>query len=164
MIKKILLAFVVLFIIIQFFRPAKNISGDTTYDISTLYHVPENVNTLLKRSCNDCHSNMTQYPWYAHIQPVGWWLNNHIEEGKRHFNVNTFASYPAAMQKKRLEDCMEQLEHDEMPLGSYTLIHTYARLSEADKQILHEWCSATIDTIKSRFPPDSLVLKKRNRD
>jgi hypothetical protein len=163
-IRKILLGLLILFVAIQFVRPEKNKSGDTTKDISTIFPVPENVKTILQRSCTDCHSNKTAYPWYAEIQPVDWWLNDHIEEGKRELNLDAFANYPAAVQKKKMEECMDQIKDDEMPLGSYTFIHTNAVLSEADKKTINDWCSATIDSLKAKYPPDSLVLKKRKRD
>ena len=78
MVRKVLIVLLILLVIIQFFRPERNESNDLTYDISTKYEVPAEVNELLKVSCNDCHSNKTEYPWYANVQPVAWWLNEHI--------------------------------------------------------------------------------------
>jgi Haem-binding domain len=163
-IKKILIALLILLVAIQFVRPEKNKSGDTSKDISTIFPVSENLSSIFLRSCADCHSNQTVYPWYSEIQPVAWWLNDHIEEGKRELNLNAFANYPAAVQKKKLEECMEQIKDDEMPLSSYTFIHTDAVLNEKDKQTINDWCNAMIDTLKAKYPPDSLILKKRKRD
>lgn len=163
MIRNILLVVILVFIALQFFRPAKNNSGDKHKSIVTRYDVPHNIDTILRRSCMDCHSNKTIYPWYAQIQPVGWWLSNHIKNGKRHLNFDDFASMRIAMQKKRMEDCLEQLKNDEMPLSSYTLIHRNAILSESDKDTLSGWCQRIIDQIKAKYPPDSLVLPKRKR-
>jgi cytochrome c551/c552 len=164
MIKKILLAVVVIIIIIQFIRPSKNLSDDTSKDISVIYAEPEEVKAILGKSCNDCHSNKTVYPWYAQIQPVGWWLNNHVVGGKRHLNLNNFTALKIAVQKKKLEDFMEQIKNGDMPLSSYTIIHKDAKLSEADKQILNAWCRQIIDTIKAKYPADSLILEKQKRD
>jgi len=92
--RKILLIIIVILIGIQFIRPAKNQSADVlTSDISHAYSVPQNVSVILKKACNDCHSNNTAYPWYAEVQPVAWWLNHHIEEGKNELNFNEFAAY-----------------------------------------------------------------------
>jgi len=78
--RRILLIIIIILIAIQFIRPAKNQSNDVlTSDISHVYTVPQNVSVILKKACNDCHTNNTVYPWYAQIQPVGWWLNHHIE-------------------------------------------------------------------------------------
>ncbi|HSZ86709.1 MAG TPA: heme-binding domain-containing protein [Puia sp.] len=164
MIKKILLGIAMIIIIIQFIRPAKNLSGNGSRDISLIYKEPEDVKTILDRSCADCHSNKTVYPWYAEIQPVGWWLSNHIVQGKRHFNLNDFTNLRIAIQKKKMEEVMEQIENDDMPLNSYTIIHKDAELSGADKQVLNAWCQQIIDTIKSKYPADSLILKKQKRD
>src|SRR6185437_12977845 len=110
MIRTVLLVVLVLFIAIQFFRPSKNNSGDTHKSITQLYEVPPNVDAILQRSCRDCHSNKTNYPWYDEIQPVAWWVNSHIGNGKRHLNFDTYSAQRIAIQKKRMEDCLEQLK------------------------------------------------------
>ena len=77
---------------IQFFHPTKNIAiGIQPNAITNVHAVPDNVNSILKKTCNDCHSNNTVYPWYHKIQPVDWWMNNHINEGKGKFNFDEYA-------------------------------------------------------------------------
>lgn len=164
MIKNILLGFAAAFIIIQFFRPAKNTSGDTSKDISTKYQVPDSVRSILQKACNDCHSNKTVYPWYAEVQPVAWWLNDHINKGKWHLNFSSFTNLKIAVQKKKMEECIDEIKQGEMPLASYTLVHTTAKLSEVEKQTIYRWCNNIIDTIKANYPADSLVLEKRKWD
>jgi hypothetical protein len=95
MLKKILLALLVAFVIIQFFRPEKNqASGLAETDISYTYSIPGNIHNVLVEKCYDCHSNNTNYPWYNNIQPVAWWLNGHINHGKEHLNFSEFKNYP----------------------------------------------------------------------
>ncbi len=159
--KKILIGLLLVFIVLQAFRPAKNQSGDVSKDISSDFVVPENVKVILAKACNDCHSNTTRYPWYAEIQPVSWWLGNHIKDGKRHLNFNEFSGYRIARQYKKLEECIEQVKEGDMPLPSYTLIHKNAILTEAEKQILYNWCEVLRDSIKADYPADSLVIKKK---
>ena len=101
-----------------------------------MYPVPENVQAILDRSCADCHTNKTNYPWYSEIQPVAWWLNDHVTDGKKHFNLNNFGNMRLAIQNHKLEECIEQVKEGEMPLESYTLIHKDAKLSEEDKTTL----------------------------
>src|SRR4051812_1459572 len=92
--KRILLLLSVVFVIIQFFHPAKNQSEVISInDITKVYPVPGEVQKILKTSCYDCHSNNSIYPWYAKIQPVSWWLNHHIDEGKHELNFSEFATY-----------------------------------------------------------------------
>ena len=74
--------------VIQFFHPQKNFSNNTSYDISKKFPMPDTILQILKTSCYDCHSNFSIYPWYAKIQPVNWWLQHHIDEGKRELNFN----------------------------------------------------------------------------
>ena len=160
-VKKILIGLLVILIIAQAFRPAKNISGDKMKDISVTYVVPEDVKTILAKACNDCHSNSTRYPWYSEVQPVAWWLNDHIIDGKRHLNFNEFDGYRIAKQYKKLEECIKEVKEGGMPLSSYTLIHKDAVLSDTEKQTLFNWCEVLRDSIKAKYPADSLVIKKK---
>ena len=149
------------FIVIQFFRPAKNkAEGIGNNDISKLYHVPEDVQTILKTSCYDCHSNNTVYPWYAEVQPVAWWLNGHINDGKKDLNFSEFAGYRIRRQYKKLEEINGLVKKNEMPLDSYLWIHKYAKLNEQQKLTLANWVTAIRDTMKATYPADSLVRKK----
>ncbi|TAJ52976.1 MAG: cytochrome C [Chitinophagaceae bacterium] len=161
MFKKLLIVLLVVFVVAQAFRPEKNNSNDTSKDISNSYVVPENVKTILAKACNDCHSNNTRYPWYAEIQPVAWWINDHVKDGKKHLNFNEFDGYRIARQYKKLEECIEEVKDGEMPLASYTIIHKDAKLSDDEKQILFTWCEIVRDSIKARYPADSLVIKKK---
>jgi len=160
MLKNILLGLVILVVIMQAFRPEKNLSGDTTKDVSTLHPVPTNVQAILNRACADCHSNKTRYPWYAEIQPINWWLSDHVNDGKRHFNLNNFGNWRIAMQHHKLEELIEQVKEGEMPLSSYTLIHRDAILSDNDKTVLINWAEGIMDNLKATYPSDSLVLKR----
>ncbi len=148
-------------IVIQFFRPAKNKSeGVSKNDITTLYSVPQDVQDILKRSCNDCHSNNTVYPWYAEVQPVAWWLNDHIQDGKKDLNFSEFATYRLRRQYKKLEEINELVKENKMPLNSYLWIHTDAKLNDQQKLTLANWVEAVRDSMESKYPIDSLIRKK----
>lgn len=149
------------FIAIQFFRPAKNkAAGTSNNDISKIYTVPADVQSILKASCNDCHSNNTVYPWYAEVQPVAWWLNDHIVDGKKHLNFSEFATYSLRKQYHKLEETEEMVKDGAMPLDSYLWIHKNASLSDDQKLIVANWVKAVMDTMKARHPVDSLIKKK----
>lgn len=153
----------VILIAIQFVPTPKNDSTDAAQyanDISTRYALPDSVQIILQTSCYDCHSNHTQYPWYAHVQPIAWWLNDHIEEGKKEINFSEFAAYRIGRQYKKMEEVIEEMTEDEMPLGSYTLIHQNAKLNEVQRQTLIHWATQIRDSIKANYPADSLVRKK----
>jgi hypothetical protein len=149
------------FIVIQFIRPAKNkAEGMSNNDISKIYAIPADVQSILKTSCYDCHSNNTIYPWYAQIQPAGWWLADHIKEGKKELNFSEFASYRIGRQYRKLEEINKEVKENEMPLESYLWIHKNAKLSDGQKLTLANWVTAIRDTIKANYPADSLVRKK----
>jgi len=164
MLKKILAGLVVVFVIIQFFRPDKNVSNDETYHLVTKYTVPDDVKDILEVSCNDCHSNKTIYPWYANIQPVAWWLNDHVTEGKRKLNFSEFTKLPIAVQNHKLEETIEMVEEFEMPLESYTYLglHKGAKLTDVQRKLVVNWAKAQMDTLKATYPADSLVMRRRS--
>ncbi|HLX91777.1 MAG TPA: heme-binding domain-containing protein [Puia sp.] len=150
MVKKILLGLLAIFVIIQFFRPQKNQSTDlSANDITRHTTVPDSVLAILKKSCYDCHSNNTVYPWYNNIQPVAWWLANHVNEGRRHLNYSEFASYAPTKQYKKMLETVKQLKEDEMPLNSYLWIHRYAILDSGQKTLLISWADSLGKGIKA---------------
>ncbi|MCW5517028.1 heme-binding domain-containing protein [Muriicola sp. Z0-33] len=165
MLKKILLGLLAILVLIQFFRPEKNDSNDQTYALSKKYEVPENVQKTLKVACNDCHSNLTAYPWYSKVQPVAWWLNDHIEHGKGDLNFSEFINRPIAVQNHKFEEIVEMVEEHEMPLASYTNfgLHAEANLSEEQRTMLINWAKAQMNYLKETYPADSLVMKRRRR-
>ena len=139
------------FLVMQFIQPGKNNqSMDMTNDITTVVTVPDSVHQLLKAACYDCHSNFTNYPWYSNIQPVGWWLKDHIDEGKGGLNFQEFAlvkandryNTVALRQDHKLEEVIETVESGEMPLESYTWIHGEAKLTAAQKKMIIDWAEA----------------------
>ncbi|MGB4847865.1 MAG: heme-binding domain-containing protein [Saprospiraceae bacterium] len=163
MFRKILIALVIIFIAIQFFRPVKNLSDDRTHDISLKYNVPADVDTIFVKACNNCHTNKTDYPWYVNIQPVAWWLANHVNEGKQKLNFSTFTSRRIAFQNHKFEDIVEQIKKKEMPLPSYTWLglHPEAKITDAERQLIIDWATAQMDTLKAHYPADSLKMPKR---
>ena len=159
---KIGLALLVLFVLMQFIRPAKNSSTqESGQTIADHYPVPDSVQQILKTSCFDCHSNNTRYPWYASIEPVGWYLNSHITDGKEELNFDEFGTYVLKRQYGKLRQLQRQVKEDEMPLPSYLLIHRDAVLSPGQKALLLSWASSIMDTLKAHHPLDSLEWRRR---
>lgn len=138
---KIAAAAIVLFLIaIQFFDTDKNIAAvPSENSIEKHYRVPEHMRELLKTSCYDCHSNTTVYPWYNNIQPVKWWLADHVNSGKRHLNFDEFNSYSKEKKLKKLDEVAETVREDEMPLTSYTVAHQNAKLTNVQKSEIEQW-------------------------
>lgn len=151
MIRKILLVLVAVLVLIQFIRPGKN-QGNTSSadDITTLYEVPGNVQVILKKACYDCHSNYTIYPWYFNIQPVAWWMNHHIEEGKEELNFSEFGKRKPESRVKKLKKVAHEVEEGEMPMDSYTWIHKDAKLTDDEKATIMSWAKALSEQIAAQ--------------
>ncbi len=104
--------------------------------------VPKQVEHIIKTSCYDCHSNNTNYPWYNKVQPVAWLLEDHVEHGKEELNFNEWADYSDRRKNSKLKSIISQIEDEEMPLDSYTLIHRDAILSEIEKKEIVKYMKA----------------------
>lgn len=148
--KKILLVILLVFIAMQFIRPARNNSQIGQADIANQLIVPANVEGILKTSCYDCHSNNTRYPWYANIQPMGWLLAEHIKDGKADLNFNEFDSYSKRRQLSKLKAIGSSVKEGTMPLSSYTLLHQDAKLSKEEKKLVIDWAIKTRDSLDAK--------------
>jgi hypothetical protein len=143
MIRKIMIIILIIFLALQFIRPERNngsINGP--HDISYYVQVPDTIKKILITSCYDCHSNHTIYPWYAEINPVGLWLGNHIEDGKRAINFSDLSGFTKKKLDHRMGDIAETVEKKEMPLDSYTFIHRYAILDSGQIQMIKDWSAS----------------------
>ena len=149
--KKILIALLGVFIIIQFIKPVKNQSNAVTPDdIFANFQSENSTKQLIRTACYDCHSNNTVYPWYAEIQPLAWWLADHVKEGKSELNFSEFASYKPKKADHKLEEVIEMIQEGEMPLKSYTLIHDNAKLSDGQKKAIITWAEG----LRSQIQPN----------
>lgn len=133
------MAILVVFILIQFIRPTKNDSRNGVNDITTVMEVPNEVQQILKTSCNDCHSNFTKYPWYSEVAPISWYLASHINDGKKHLNFSEWTVYNNNQKKHLLHDLEEVLESHEMPIDSYLWIHKDAKMTTGQYEVLMNW-------------------------
>ncbi len=159
--QKILAGLAVVLVGIQFARPEKNVAPNATKATRTIVQaVPQHIDKILATSCYDCHSNNTVYPWYAEVQPIGWWLDHHIDEGKAELNFDAFQTYSLRRQYHKLEEIVEMVESDEMPLPSYLKIHGDAELKPEQKHVLVLWAQEMQDSLKAHHPMDSLIRKR----
>ncbi len=146
--KNVGLGLIGFFLVIQLIRidksaPAGNLSDDFIVSEAT----EENVAMLIKNACYDCHSHQTEYPWYAEVAPVSWWIKNHINEGRKHLNFSVWTTYNAKKQKHKLEECIEMMENNEMPLKSFTWTHPEAKLSDEQKALLVSYLKVKFNSL-----------------
>jgi len=154
MLKKIvkiaLIVIVAAFVAGQFIRPDfTNPSVNSTETLWASTDVPEDVHQVLLRSCSDCHSNETRYPWYSKITPSNWFLANHIAEGRREMNFSVWNTYKPDRKIRKLGELCEQVEHGAMPLPSYLWIHRNAVLSDNERTLLCNWAKTESSRIQS---------------
>ncbi len=162
MFKKIMLVLLAALVVIQFIHPKKNTSeGPQPNYIGTNYAVPTDVKSILDKACNDCHSNNTRYPWYAKVQPVDWWLNTHVLDGKKEINFDEFSNRAPRYQYRKMEEVIEMVKEREMPLKSYTWTHKDARLTSIEREKMTGWAQSVMDAMKVKYPVDSLIRPKR---
>ncbi|MEO5995787.1 MAG: heme-binding domain-containing protein [Chitinophagaceae bacterium] len=146
--KKTLLAVLIVFIIIQFIQPTRNKIGQMSpTDITKIFTVPQNVQGVLKTSCYDCHSNDTHYPWYSFIQPGAWWMARHIDVGKKNLNFSEFGSYSKRKKQNKLRSIAKSIEDETMPIGAYTIMHGDAKLSKDKNALIVDWINRTRDSL-----------------
>ncbi len=132
-----------LFILIQFVRPARtNPAVDESQTITAHTQMTPQVKDILDRSCRDCHSNQTVWPWYTNVAPISWWLSNHVKEGRRNLNLSEWGKLDPNRQDRKLRQICDEVSDGAMPLSSYTPMHPKAKLSEQDKKTLCDWTEA----------------------
>jgi|JI10StandDraft_1071094.scaffolds.fasta_scaffold409636_2 hypothetical protein len=150
LIKKILAVLFVALVAIQFFPPKRNVSAAApgANDITVMHPTPPAVKAILAESCYDCHSDNTRYPWYTRIQPVGWWMQHHVNEGIDELNFSQFGTYAPARARKKMDETIKETKDREMPLPSYLITHGQAKLTEPQIQQVVDWASA----IKASIP------------
>lgn len=148
-IKKIVIVGFIVFLLMQLYQPARNLNfeQDLTANFTRVYNVPKNVETILRTSCYDCHSDNTNYPWYSYIQPARFFMENHIKDGKKDLNFNGFGNYSKRKQGSKLEAIIKQIESGEMPLASYTLLHKKAIVTPTQKKEVIDWINKTKDSL-----------------
>jgi len=150
-VKKIFIFSFVIFLLIQFYQPARNLDYGQVLPthFNKIYAVPSDVESILRASCYDCHSNDTEYPWYSYIQPARLFLDSHIKEGKENLNFSTFGDYSQRKQENKLEQILKQIKSDEMPLSSCTILHQDAVLNENQKQEIINWLNSQLEKEQS---------------
>ncbi len=139
--KKIGIILLIALIILQFIRPTRNLSEQiiTENDISKKYAIAEPVHQIFVKKCYDCHSNNTRYPWYTNVQPIGLWMQHHVNEAKEELNFSEFNTYSEKRSNHKLEEISDAINEGWMPLDSYLLIHKDAKVSAEDRDAINAW-------------------------
>jgi len=134
---------VILFLAIQFVRPARtNPAVDESRTIFARTQMPPQVAAIFNRSCVDCHSNKTVWPWYTNVAPISWFITGHVNDGRQMMNLSEWGRMDQDRQSKKLRQMCEEVTDGAMPLSSYTPLHPGSKLSPADVKTLCDWTDA----------------------
>lgn len=138
-----LIALAVIFVALQFKQPDRTNPPENPADtLEARLNVPADVKAVLDRSCADCHTNRTSWPFYSYIAPMSWFVADHVHEGRRELNFSVWGTYEPRRQRRKLNEICEQVESGAMPLESYLIIHRNAKLAPEEAQLLCTWAKA----------------------
>ena len=133
--KRALLIFLIVFVVMQFIRPNKeNSAVDKNLEIKA----PLEVMNILKTSCFDCHSNEVVYPWYSSIAPFSWVISTHINNGKKALNFSTWENYSPELKDEKIK-AIYRTAYASMPLPSYMFLHENANLTKEQRSMIRDW-------------------------
>jgi hypothetical protein len=147
--KRALIVFGATFVVAQFVGPAR--TNPVTDPAKTLHHkapIPAPVDAILARSCRNCHSNETRWPWYSYVAPVSWAVVRDVNEGRAHLNLSEW-THTSEEGADLLDTMCREARRGTMPIRSYTWIHRSAVLSDADKKLLCRWTADAADALMS---------------
>jgi len=150
LLKRIGLGLAIILAGIQFFRPERaNPPLTPAQSVQATATLPSEVDAVLRRSCFDCHSNETRWPWYAGVAPLAWGVANHVKEGRAEFNFSDWGSYPVRKRVAILGKICDEVREGKMPLRQYLWLHRDATLSEADWKLVCDWSADEADRLSA---------------
>ena len=139
---------VLLFIVIQFYPVDKPvIINKNPNDLIATTSPSNKIALKIKNACYDCHSNESKLPWYSNLAPSKWLVYDHIIEGRNELNFSNWNTYNKEDKVEILDDISTVLYDDEMPLKNYTLLHSEAKLTEEDKELIIKWTDDLLDSL-----------------
>lgn len=137
--RRILLGLIFVLAAMQFIQPAKtNPTDPAEQDFANVYDIDAVDMEIIHKACYDCHSNETIWPWYSNVAPASYVVVNHVNDARKHLNFSKWGSYAADRKDHKLEECVEEVESGEMPMSSYILAHSEARISAEERARLVE--------------------------
>lgn len=140
--KSLSLASLGLLVAIQFIRPSTtNPPVQANQEIAAVLRVDPGIQAILQRSCDDCHSNRTVWPWYSHVAPVSWLVASDAYDGRRRMNFSEWGTYPPTKSGNLLGKICRKIQDGDMPPLQYLPMHPISRLTQADEQQICRWAA-----------------------
>lgn len=146
--KKILFVILLILVAIQFITIDKtNPPVDDSKDFITLTNPPNDLGTVIKSACYDCHSHHTKYPWYSNVAPASWLIKEHINNGRNHLNFSVWTDYKEDKKNHKIEECIDMIKSGEMPMEGYVFFHEEAEINHEQKMQLINWLTELRDSL-----------------
>ncbi len=136
---RVILGALILFALLSVIFQVEHTNPPVTGEIEA----PEEIMAILRRSCYDCHSNETVWPWYSYVAPASWLVAKDVREGREELNFSEWVSYNTKQQNHKRKECGEEVEEGEMPLWFYLPLHPEAKLQPKDIELLISWSNGT---------------------
>ena len=138
---------------LQFTTPAHtNPPVDKAQTLAGTTSVPPEVSAVFARSCNDCHSDTTNWRWYTYVAPVSWFTVGHVNEGRTELNLSEWGSYSRRRKETRLNAICAQVQSGAMPLASYALVHREVKLSPDEVKMICTWTESERKQLEATGP------------
>ena len=139
---------IVVLVLIQFYPTDRPLTyANNPNDLLQNNLVPNNISSILKSACYDCHSNETKYPWYASIAPLKWLIYSDINKGRKELNFSDWNTISKEEKADILDDISTIILEEEMPLKKYILFHSEAKLSLKDRENISNWADLTLENL-----------------
>lgn len=152
MLKWLAVAIICLLAGLQFIRPVRsNPAVTASQGVEAHLQMNEEVKAVLDRSCGDCHSNKTRWPWYSNVAPVSWFVIDHVNHGRSHLNFSEWGRYDRREAEELLGAMCKEVQAGTMPMSSYTRIHRDARMSPEEVRIVCDWTTGQRARIAARY-------------
>ena len=97
---------------------------------------------IIERSCQSCHSEKTDWPWYSYVAPMSWLIERDVSGARRHMNLSHWDEYNGESQQQILAELSAAVRNRQMPLPPYLKLHPEAKLSESEIDLIYRWARA----------------------
>ena len=139
-VKRIGLSVAVLFVICQLVPIRRdNPAINPSHTVEATEKLTPAVKAVFGRSCLNCHSNQTRWPWYSYVAPVSWMISSDVHDARKAMNLSNWGSYSANKREEKLEEICEQVTNGDMPDRKYALFHRSSRITPQERDAVCQW-------------------------
>ena len=94
---------------------------------------------IIQRSCQNCHSERTEWPWYSYVPPMSWLVEQDVHDARSHMNFSRWSEYSTDAKQEFLSKMSIMVKRRAMPLPRYLKLHPEGRLTDEQVAYLSQW-------------------------